>query len=76
MQNYYTEATSNLERYLKTYPNDKNLPYAHYLEAMCYYESIIDETFSLLEKFPSDLYVEVIRALSIPLLSFLIFIEK
>ena len=39
-------------------------------------ESIIDETFSLLEKFPSDLYLEVIRALSIPLLSFLIFIEK
>ena len=43
MQNYYTEATSNLERYLKTYPYDKNLPYAHYLEAMCYYESIEDE---------------------------------
>ena len=43
MQNYYTEATLNLERYLKTYPNDKNLPYAHYLIAMCYYESIEDE---------------------------------
>ena len=43
MQNYYTEATLNLERYLKTYPNDKNLTYAHYLIAMCYYESIEDE---------------------------------
>ena len=43
MQNYYTEATLNLERYLKTYPNDINLPYAHYLIAMCYYESIEDE---------------------------------
>ena len=43
MQNYYTEATLNLERYLKTYPNDKNLSYAHYLLAMCYYESIEDE---------------------------------
>ena len=43
MQNYYTEATLNLERYLKTYPNDKSLPYAHYLIAMCYYESIEDE---------------------------------
>jgi outer membrane protein assembly factor BamD len=32
-----------LERYLKTYPNDKNIVYAHYLLAMCYYESIIDE---------------------------------
>ena len=43
LQNYYTEAISNLERYLKTYPNDKNLSYAHYLIAMCYFESIVDE---------------------------------
>ena len=43
MQNYYTEAISNLERYIKTYPRDENLVYAHYLIAMCYYESIIDE---------------------------------
>ena len=43
MQNFYTESISNLERYIKTYPNDKNLPYGHYLIAMCYYESIIDE---------------------------------
>ena len=43
MQNYYVEAIQNLERYLKTYPNDKNLSYAHYLIGMCYYESIEDE---------------------------------
>ncbi len=43
MQNYYAEATANLERYLKTYPTDKNLAYAHYLIAMCYYETIEDE---------------------------------
>ena len=43
MQNYYSEAITNLERYLKTYPSDKNLPYAHYLIAMCYYETIEDE---------------------------------
>lgn len=43
MQNYYAEALLNLERYLKTYPTDKNLPYAHYLIAMCYYETIEDE---------------------------------
>ena len=43
MQNYYSEAISNLERYLKTYPTDKNLSYAHYLIAMCYYETIEDE---------------------------------
>ena len=43
MQNYYAEAIANLERYLKTYPTDKNLSYAHYLVAMCYYETIEDE---------------------------------
>jgi outer membrane protein assembly factor BamD len=43
MQNYYAEALSNLQRYLKTYPDDKNTAYAHYLIAMCYYETIEDE---------------------------------
>ena len=43
LQNYFTESLSNLERYLKTYPTDKNIPYAHYLIAMIYYESIEDE---------------------------------
>jgi len=43
LQNYYSEAILNLERFLKTYPDNKNLEYAHYLIAMCYYESIIDE---------------------------------
>ena len=43
LQNYYTESISTLERYLKTYPKDDDLIYAHYLIAMCYYESIIDE---------------------------------
>ena len=43
LQNYYAEAQANLERYLKTYPTDKNLAYAHYLVAMCYYETIEDE---------------------------------
>jgi outer membrane protein assembly factor BamD len=43
LQNYYSEALSNLERYLKTYPNDKNIVYAHYLIGMCYYETIEGE---------------------------------
>ncbi len=43
MQNYYAEALSNLERYLKLYSTDENLAYAHYLIAMCYYETIEDE---------------------------------
>ena len=43
LQNYYAEALLNLERFIKTYPNNKNLVYAHYLIAMCYYETIEDE---------------------------------
>ena len=43
LQNYYTEALYNLERFLKIYPKNKNIPYAHYLIAMCYYELIEDE---------------------------------
>jgi len=43
LQNYYAEALSNLERFLKTYPMNKNLAYAHYLIGMCYYETIEDE---------------------------------
>ncbi len=42
--NFYTEAIENLERYLKTYPSDKNIIYAHYLIANIYYEQISDET--------------------------------
>ena len=43
LQNYYAEALSNLERYLKVYSTDENIAYAHYLIAMCYYETIEDE---------------------------------
>ena len=43
LQNYYAEALSNLRRYLQTYPTDQNHAYAHYLIAMCYYETIEDE---------------------------------
>ena len=43
LQNYYSEALYNLERFLKTYPNNQNLAYVHYLIAMCYYETIEDE---------------------------------
>ena len=40
---YYPEAIFNLERFIKTYPKDKRLAYAHFLLAMCHYESILDE---------------------------------
>mgnify|MGYP001349490495 CR=1 FL=1 len=43
LQNFYSEAITNLNRYLNTYPTDTNVAYAHYLIAMCYYETIEDE---------------------------------
>ena len=41
--NFYNEALSNLERYLKKYPADVNVVYAHYLIAIIHYEQISDE---------------------------------
>jgi outer membrane protein assembly factor BamD len=42
-QDYYGDAIAELERFLKIYPLDKNLQYAYYLLAICYYEQIVDE---------------------------------
>ena len=42
-QNYYDNAIVELERYVKKYPKHKNMDYAHFLFAMCYYENIVDE---------------------------------
>ena len=41
--NFYTEALENLDRYLRKYPADKNIMYAHYLIAIIHYEQITDE---------------------------------
>ena len=41
--NFYDAALENLERYLKKYPADKNVMYAHYLSAIIHYEQISDE---------------------------------
>ncbi len=42
-QDYYYDAESELERFIKTYPKNENLNYAHFLLGMCYYEKIVDE---------------------------------
>ena len=41
--NFYDEALENLNRYLKIYPADKNVVYAHFLTAIIYFEQISDE---------------------------------
>jgi len=40
---YYFDAQFELDRFIKTYPKNPNLDYAHFLLAMCYYEQIVDE---------------------------------
>ena len=42
-RNSYSSAVFSLERHINNYPADKNIPYAHYLIAICYYEQILDE---------------------------------
>ncbi len=42
-RNAYSNAIFALERHINNYPADKNIPYAHYLIAICYYEQILDE---------------------------------
>ena len=42
-QSYYGDTIYELERYLKTYPNHKNIDYAHFMLAMCYYDTVVDE---------------------------------
>ena len=42
-RNAYSSSVFNLERHIKNYPADKNIPYAHYLISICYYEQILDE---------------------------------
>ena len=41
--NFYTDALENLDRYLKKYPSDRNVMYAHYLISIIYFEQISDE---------------------------------
>ena len=41
--NFYDEALENLNRYLKMYPANKNVVYAHFLIANIYFEQINDE---------------------------------
>ena len=42
-QDYYYDAISELERFIKKYPKHKRLDYAHFHLDICYYEQIIDE---------------------------------
>ena len=45
--NLYEQAEENLNRYLKNYPGDHNVVYAHYLLAIIHFEQIGDEKYDL-----------------------------
>jgi outer membrane protein assembly factor BamD len=42
-QDYYSDAIAELKRFTKVYPLYKDLDYAYYLLAICYFEQIVDE---------------------------------
>ena len=43
IQDYYGDSIAELERFIKIYSKNKNIDYAYYLLAICYYEQIVDE---------------------------------
>ena len=38
--NFYEESLENIERFIKTYPANKNVIYVEYLKAIIYFEQI------------------------------------
>lgn len=42
LRSHYTDAISALNRYIDLHPADRDIAYAYYLRALCYYEQISD----------------------------------
>jgi len=42
LQNHYSEALTALDRYIQLHPASRDIAYAYYLRALCYYEQIVD----------------------------------
>ena len=60
VQDYYGDAILELERFIKLYSKYKNLDYAYYLLAICYYEQIIDETKDAKSIFEAKKYFSIV----------------
>ncbi len=69
--NYYSDSIYELEKFINTYPNHKNLDYAYFLLSMNHYQTIVDEKkdlkpileakknfIYLLKKYPNTDYAE------------------
>ena len=74
IQDYYGDAIAEMDRFIKVYPTHKNIDYAHYILAVCYFEQIVDEKKDLksilnakeafgkiISKFPRSDYAEDAR---------------
>jgi outer membrane protein assembly factor BamD len=42
MRNRYTESIGGLNRFIQLHPGHRDIAYAYYLRALCYYEQIVD----------------------------------
>jgi outer membrane protein assembly factor BamD len=42
LQNHYTDAIGTLNQFIQLHPTHRDIPYAYYLRALCYYEQISD----------------------------------
>lgn len=42
LQNHYTDAIGSLNQFIQLHPTHRDVPYAYYLRALCYYEEISD----------------------------------
>ena len=59
-QDYYGDAVFELKRFLKNYPSNENYPYAYFLLATCYYETIKDEKKDLSALLRSKEYFKIV----------------
>tara|TARA_B100001029_G_C15015371_1_gene426988 strand:+ start:272 stop:1111 length:840 start_codon:yes stop_codon:yes gene_type:complete len=61
LDDYYSDAIYELERFLKTYPKHPRTDYAYYLLGITYYDQIIDETKDLESVLKAKEYFEFLN---------------
>ena len=59
-QDYYGDAIAELDRFLRVYPNHKDIDYVYYLLGLSYYEQIIDEKKDLESIIKAKEYFEIV----------------
>ena len=60
IQDYYLNSIAELERFLRIYPNYKDIDYVYYLLGVLYYEQIIDEKKDLQSIITSKKYFQIL----------------